>query len=230
MQIVFVEDDIRLAELIQDYLVKNGFKIILKHDGYEGEKAILEHNPDIVILDLMLPGQNGMEICRRVRHKYNGPILFLTAQDDNMDEVAALEMGADDYIIKPVEPRVLLAKLRAVARRLESFVEAETEQFQFGNLIINNSSRNITLKNKKITLSPNEYELLIILVKNAGQIMSRNDLFEMLRGISYDGLDRTIDITISRLRKKLGDCTSNPEKIKTVWGKGYLFVKEAWID
>lgn len=227
LKIVFVEDDVRLAELIKNYLDKNGFEVVLAHDGNSGEEAVIKHNPDIAILDLMLPGIDGMEICRRIRHKYRGPILFLTAQDDNIEEVAALEMGADDYIHKPIEPRVLLAKLRAVTRRITDS-KTHCESMMFGTLDIKQSSRDVYLDSEKIDLSSNEYDLLVILAENAGITMSRDELSDKLRGIDYDGLDRSIDITISRLRKKLGDCTSKPEKIKTVWGKGYLFAKDAW--
>ncbi len=170
-----------------------------------------------------------MEICRRVRHQFKGPILFLTAQDDNIDEVAALELGgADDYVVKPVEPRVLLARLRAVSRRVT--MTASSNELIFGSLRINESSRGgVFIDDSSVELSSNEYDLLLLLAKNAGNTMDRDEISENLRGISYDGLDRAIDITVSRLRKKLGDCTSKPEKIKTVWGgKGYLFVKDAW--
>jgi len=227
LRIVFVEDDERLSELIKNYLVNNGFNVLTALDGLSGERLVLESAPDIVILDLMLPGIDGMEVCRRIRRSYEGPVLFLTAQDDTIDEVAALEMGADDYIHKPVEPRVLLAKLRAVGRRLGKQMNV-SGVISFGALEINNSSRFVSLDGNEIELSSTEYELLLVLAENAGKIMSRDELSEKLRGVEYDGLDRTIDISISRLRKKLNDCTSKPERIKTVWGKGYLFVKDGW--
>jgi len=226
-RIVFVEDDQRLCDLIQSYLESGGYQVLTANDGLNGERLILESNPDIVILDLMLPGIDGMEICRRIRHRFSGPILFLTAQDDSMDEVAALEMGADDYINKPIEPRVLLAKLRAVARRIAK-PETGSESISFGQLRIVPPSRSVYIKNTEVNLSSTEYELLLILAENAGVTMSRDELSEKFRGVDYDGLDRTIDITISRLRRKLGDSTSKPEKIKTVWGKGYLFAREDW--
>ncbi|MCD8553547.1 response regulator transcription factor [Seleniivibrio sp.] len=223
MKILYIEDDLRLAELIKDYLEKNGFEVLLAHDGEEGMNTAIKLQPEIVLLDMMLPGMNGMEICRRIRHGFSGFILFLTAQDDNMDEVAALEMGADDYITKPIEPRVLLARLRAVSRR---YAGKPSALFYFCGLEIDTGARKVTLDGKEVILSPNEYELLIFLAENAGLTMSRDDISERLRGINYDGLDRTVDITVSRLRKKIGDSDKRPEKIKTVWGKGYMLVKD----
>ncbi len=159
---------------------------------------------------------------------------MLTAREDDIDQVAGLEMGADDYVKKPVEPRVLLARIRALLRRSstndtkEKSTEKEPENVIFGQLQINMTSRRVTFSGELIDLTSNEYELLLLIVDAAGTVVDRDYLFKSLRGIEYDGLDRSIDVSISRLRKKLGDSASAPFRIKTVWGKGYLFVPDAW--
>ena len=183
----------------------------------------------------MLPGADGLEVCREVRADYQNPILMLTARTDDVDQVLGLEMGADDYVAKPVRPRVLLARIRALLRRHEQLAnqagqdvgDAENvERLIFGELMIDNGAREVRLNNVPVDLTSAEYDLLWLLASNAGKILTREEIFERLRGIEYDGQDRSIDVRVSRIRPKVGDDPMNPRRIKTVRSKGYLFVKD----
>lgn len=232
-RVMIVEDDERLATLTADYLKNNGLEITVIADGTEAINAIIDQQPDLVVLDLMLPGADGLQVCKAVRNSYKRPILMLTARTDDVDQVLGLEMGADDYVAKPVKPRVLLARIRALLRRAEA-PEAGVDKngngnvnrLEFGSLIIDNSAREVWLDEKSVDLTSAEYDLLWLLASNAGSILSREEIFERLRGIQYDGQDRSIDVRVSRIRPKVGDDPMNPRRIKTVRSKGYLFVKE----
>jgi len=232
--ILLVEDDVRLANLTREYLESEGFIVKWEKRGDRAEDRIMALLPDLIILDLMLPGKNGLEICRDVRPMFTNPILMLTARDEDVDEIVGLEIGADDYITKPVKPRTLLARIRALLRRTAGIQdhnllqENEALQMTFGQLVINKNARQVLYGGKEVSLTTNEYELLMLLAAHAGKVISRDKVLLMMRGIGYDGLDRSVDINISRLRKKLGDDTSSPKRIKTVRGKGYLFVPDAW--
>ena len=228
-QVLIVEDDQRLAELTQEYLESNGLKVAIESDGARAVARILADKPDLVVLDLMLPGEDGLSICRKVRGQFAGPILMLTARTDDMDEVLGLEMGADDYVCKPVRPRVLLARIRALLRRSEGG-EAPVEnqrRLEFGPLVIDSAMREAWLRGASVELTSAEFDLLWLLAANAGRILSREEIFTALRGIEYDGQDRSIDVRISRIRPKIGDDPMHPRLIKTVRSKGYLFVAEA---
>ncbi|MDC7824443.1 MULTISPECIES: response regulator [Pseudomonadaceae] len=228
-QILIVEDDQRLAELTQEYLQSNGLQVAIESDGARAAARILKEQPDLVVLDLMLPGEDGLSICRKVRGQFAGPILMLTARTDDMDEVLGLEMGADDYVCKPVRPRVLLARIRALLRRSEGG-EAPVEnqrRLEFGPLVIDSAMREAWLRGASVELTSAEFDLLWLLAANAGRILSREEIFTALRGIEYDGQDRSIDVRISRIRPKIGDDPMHPRLIKTVRSKGYLFVAEA---
>ncbi len=232
-RVMIVEDDERLASLTADYLQSNGLQVEVVGDGSEAIKTVVEKQPDIVVLDLMLPGADGLEVCKAVRDKYKKPILMLTARTDDVDQVLGLEMGADDYVAKPVKPRVLLARIRALLRRSDvpedqaQVVTSENlNRLEFGDLIIDNSAREVWLQDTPVDLTSAEYDLLWLLASNAGNILSREEIFERLRGIQYDGQDRSIDVRVSRIRPKVGDDPMNPRRIKTVRSKGYLFVKD----
>ncbi len=234
-RILIVEDDERLADLTRDYLESNGLQVSVEGDGAAAVDRIKNEHPDLVILDLMLPGEDGLSICRLVRPYYSGPIIMLTARDDDLDQVLGLEMGADDYITKPVRPRVLLARIRAMLRRLKdipqddgkSAVEdGQQSRVTFGNLVVDNAMREAWLNDESIDLTSAEFDLLWLLSSNAGRVLSREEIFTALRGIEYDGQDRSIDVRISRIRPKIGDDPLQPKRIKTVRSKGYLFVKE----
>ncbi len=226
-KILIVEDDERLARLTQEYLIRNGLEVGVEPDGNRAIRRIIAEQPDMVLLDVMLPGADGLTICREVRPHYHQPILMLTARTEDMDQVLGLEMGADDYVAKPVQPRVLLARIRALLRRTDKAPEDEVAQrIEFDDLVIDNGGRSVTLNNELVDFTSAEYDLLWLLASNAGRILSREDIFERLRGIEYDGQDRSIDVRISRIRPKIGDDPENPKRIKTVRSKGYLFVKE----
>jgi DNA-binding response OmpR family regulator len=233
-RILLVEDDRRLGKLISSYLAKQGFEVSIERRGDAAPARIVQEMPDLVILDLLLPGLNGLIVCQRVRSEYNGPILMLTALEDDMDQVAGLEMGADDYVKKPVEPRVLLARIRALFRRFDKITPVgcsmpmDRSELVFGSLTINHSSHSVVLDNQEVVVTTNEFNLLWLLASNAGRIMDRGTIYHELRGIDYDGLDRSVDLTISHLRKKLEDDVDCPKRIKTVWGQGYLFAQDAW--
>lgn len=227
-RVLLAEDDERLATLVKDYLQANGFQVMIEGLGHNVPRSVATLMPDIVILDVMLPGKDGLTICKEIRPKYEGPILMLTARDSDMDQVLGLEFGADDYVIKPAEPRVLLARVRALLRRYNTADREDVVEFNFGALHIYVSARKVQLGDEPIILSSHEFDLLVELAKNAGKILSREFLFSSVYRRPYDGLDRSIDVRISHIRKKLRDDPENPEKIKTVWGKGYLFVPDAW--
>ncbi len=228
-RILIVEDDRRLAELTQEYLQGDGaFEVSIEADGARAVERIVSERPDLVVLDLMLPGEDGMSICRRAREQYDGPILMLTARADDLDQVLGLETGADDYVCKPVRPRLLLARIRALLRRRDTPEAAgSVKRLQFGPLVVDSALREAWLREKQIELTGAEFDLLWLLTSNAGRILSREEIFAQLRGIEYDGQDRSIDVRISRIRPKIGDDPEHPRLIKTVRGKGYLFVSEA---
>lgn len=226
-RILIVEDDERLAMLTQDYLRRNGLDVAIETDGTRAIRRIVSEQPDLVVLDVMLPGSDGLTVCREVRPNYQNPILMLTARTEDMDQVLGLEMGADDYVAKPAQPRVLLARIRALLRRSETAPYVDSPQrLEFGDLVIDNGGRSVTLNDELVDFTSAEYDLLWLLASNSGRILSREDIFERLRGIEYDGQDRSIDVRISRIRPKIGDDPENPKRIKTVRSKGYLFVKE----
>jgi len=239
IRILLVEDDARLSALIQEYLQQHAIRVSIEHRGDLACKRIVTEPPDLVVLDLMLPGLDGLEVCRTVRPAYSGPILMLTARDEDIDQVVGLEIGADDYVTKPVQPRVLLARIRALLRRFsqqrhnntaqgDTRSDSNKQDLTFGRFRISTTAREAWLDNTTLELTTNEFELLWLLAIHAGEILTRDMILDRLRGIGYDGQDRSVDIRISRLRKKLGDDTHRPFRIKTIRGQGYLFVREAW--
>jgi two-component system response regulator RstA len=235
-RIVLVEDDQRLAALVKEYLEHEGFAVRVISDGVGAVEGILGANtggpPDLVVLDWMLPGRDGLSICRELRTKWRGPILMLTARTDDVDQVLGLEMGADDFIAKPASPRVLLARIRA---RLRATPAAEApaakgpegpQPYRDGGLVIEPQAREASIDGQRIELTTAEFDLLWLLASHAGEILPREKIIESLRGIEYDGLDRSIDMRISKLRQKLGDDPKSPARIKTVRGVGYLFARK----
>ena len=232
VDILLVEDDRRLAELTAEYFEQNGLSVVIEERGDRALAQFAKVRPRVVLLDLMLPGLDGLTICRELRETFNGPILIFTAHDSDIDQVIGLEAGADDYVAKPVDPMVLLARTRALLRRVEdaSTPAAHGGDITLGTLRISPSAQEVRLDKKLVPLTTHEFELLLLLARRAGSVLSRDDLFHHLRGIDYNGMDRSIDGRISKLRRKLGDDAHEPVRIKTVWGKGYLLVPDAWDD
>ncbi|MGB9091714.1 MAG: response regulator transcription factor, partial [Pseudomonas farsensis] len=181
-------------------------------------------------LDLMLPGLDGLQVCRLLRRESQSlPILMLTARDDSHDQVLGLEMGADDYVTKPCEPRVLLARVRTLLRRSSiNEPRLEHDQILIGGLRIDLAERIVSWRGDEVELSSGEYNLLVVLARNAGEVLSRDRILQQLRGIEFNGTDRSVDVAISKLRRKFDDSAGEARKIKTVWGKGYLFSRVEW--
>ncbi|MEW8012682.1 MAG: response regulator [Candidatus Thiodiazotropha sp.] len=230
-RVLLVEDDVELAELVREYLQRYEFTVSLEHRGDTAPDRVRQQNPDILVLDLNLPGRDGLDICRELRMEFPGPIVMFTARDEDVDEIVGLELGADDYLTKPVEPRVLLARLRSLLRRYRQIGnnrQDADEGLRFGGLCIDASARAVTVDDMSVELSTGEFDLLWLLAGRAGKVVDRDSALKTLRGFGYDGLDRSVDIGISRLRRKLGDDANHPYRIKTVRGRGYLFVPDAW--
>ncbi|EHG6165467.1 two-component system response regulator RstA [Escherichia fergusonii] len=235
--LVFVEDDAEVGSLIAAYLAKHDLNVIVEPRGDKAEEVIASIQPNLVLLDIMLPGKDGMSICRDLRGKYAGPIVLLTSLDSDMNHILALELGACDYILKTTPPAVLLARLRLHLRQNELTQQSKGIQDSvlkmhstlcFGSLSIDPINRSVLLAGEEVVLSTADFELLWELATHAGQIMDRDALLMNLRGVSYDGLDRSVDVAVSRLRKKLLDNAAEPYRIKTIRNKGYLFAPHAW--
>ncbi|HEU4780485.1 MAG TPA: response regulator [Steroidobacteraceae bacterium] len=230
IDILLIEDDARLAELTATYLEQNGLRVAVEERGDRALERFGREKPRLVLLDLLLPGKDGLTICRELRRLHDVPILILTARDTDIDHVIGLEAGADDYVMKPVDPMVLLARVRALMRRSERGATSSERKpdLTLGGLRISETSREVWLQGQPVTLTTQEFELLCLLAHRAGELVSRDEVFRTMRGIDYDGLDRSIDGRVSKLRRKLGDDAAAPTRIKTVWGKGYLLVPDAW--
>ena len=231
--LLLIEDDPRLARLIQRYLEKEGFAVTWLDKGEGVVDTLNGTAPDMVIMDLGLPDVDGFTLYLRIRPLYAGPIMVLTAKNDAVDQIAGLEMGADDYVTKPIEPRLLLARIRALLRRantIETVLKTPSSihrQQQFGPLLIDFANRAVSVTGEPIELTTAEFDLLALLLQHAGEIVSRDLLLQTLRGIDYDGVDRSVDIKVSRLRKKLGDHDQTiSARLKTIRGRGYLFVRD----
>lgn len=223
--ILLVEDDLRLAGLVCTYLENNGFQVAAEHRGDHVIEHLQSREPDLVVLDLGLPGRDGFAVCKDLRAASTLPILILTARDNDIDHVVGLELGADDYVVKPVEPRVLVARIHALLRRSKAAAVVEPRVLRFAEMSINATARSVSIAGREVGLSSNEFDLLFFLACRAGELQSREALYQQLYKREYDGLDRTLDVRVSHLRKKLSDAGA-PERIRTVWGHGYLFAPE----
>ena len=225
--IILVEDDLELAALTQERLEKEGFHVLHEENGERARDLILDTKPDLVVLDIMLPGIDGLDVCRQVRTGYDGPILILTARDNDLDEILGLELGADDFVTKPIRPRLLLARVRALLRRSsrnETLIKQE--KLQIGELVVDSSRREVSIEGEAVELTTTEFDLLHYLTSRAGEVVSRQQIYQAMFQYDYDGLDRSIDVYISRLRQKLGDNPGAPHYLKTVRGIGYLMAGE----
>lgn len=219
---LLVEDDQRLARLTAEYLEGHGVVVTRCGDGPRGLEEARRHRFDVVLLDLMLPGKDGLTVCREIRERSDVPIIVLTARGEEADRVLGLEMGADDYLPKPFSPRELLARIRAVLRRARGQAGPPPDVIQVGRLVVDSGARRATLQGRDLDLTGYEFDLLRALAGRAGRVLSREQLMELARGNAEEAFDRSIDVHISRLRQKLGDDPRRPRWIKTVRGAGYM--------
>ena len=226
LSVLLVEDDLRLAALTREYLEGHGVAVAHVADGRRGLDEALRGRFDAVLLDLMLPGRDGLEVCRELRARSDVPILVLTARGEEADRVMGLELGADDYLAKPFSPRELLARIRAVTRRAKGRAGPARSTLQVGALVVDPSARRVTLDGAEVALTGYEFDLLRALAERAGRILSREQLMELAKGSAEEAFDRSIDVHVSRLRQKLGDDPKRPRLIKTVRGAGYLLAGE----
>lgn len=221
-KILVIEDEVNIAELLRLYLEKDGFQVRIAGDGATGVAEVKVFEPDLVLLDIMLPVMDGWEVCRAVRKTSNVPIIMLTAKQETFDKVAGLEMGADDYIVKPFEVKELLARIHAVLRRYGQSAGTEERKLSFDKLVINLDSYELLVDGKKIEAPPKEMELLYHLASSPNRVYTRNQLLDEVWGFDYFGDSRTVDVHIKRLREKLEN-VSPQWTLKTVWGVGYKF-------
>jgi DNA-binding response OmpR family regulator len=222
---LLIEDDRKLAALVVEFLGQNGIDAVLARDGSEALATLGTQRFDILLVDLMLPGMDGLTLARKIRERWNTPMIMVTARGDDADKIVGLELGADDYLAKPFNPRELLARIRAVLRRAEP---GEQARFQSGGLAIDFAAREVTIDGARQTLTANEYELLVALARNAGRVLSRDQLLEQMKGDQADeAFDRSIDVHVSRLRQKIESDPRHPRYVKTVRGAGYLLARES---
>ncbi len=222
-KVLLIDDDKKHSDLLQAYFKRFGINLICAYEAEGGFRLLNREDPDLLLLDVMLPGKDGFEICREVRKSSNIPIIMLTARGEVIDRVSGLELGADDYIGKPFEPRELVARVQAILRRAESTGSA-AGKLAFEGLEIDTETRSVTVDGKLVELTSMEFELLLILARRHGRKLSRDNILSELRGIDAAILTRSVDIMISRLRNKLGDSVKPPRFIQTIWGRGYSFV------
>ncbi len=226
--ILVIDDDEKLNRLLKRFLSDFDYTVFTATDSRQGLKKLRTAAPDLIILDVMLPGMSGFDLCRQIRQASSVPIIMLTARGDLMDKVVGLELGADDYLPKPFEPRELVARIQAVLRRTR---RPGTDRLRrFGRLAIDFHRQQAWLENARIALTTNEFAALDLLVRHAGKVLDRDEILQTLRGIDSDPFNRAVDVTISRLRQKLGDDPKDPQFIKTVWGAGYVFIAEESDD
>tara|TARA_B100000945_G_C20426104_1_gene620589 strand:- start:6104 stop:6793 length:690 start_codon:yes stop_codon:yes gene_type:complete len=224
-KILMIDDDVKLAELVAEFLKEKKFDIEIKHTPEEGLSYLEKEDIDLIILDIMLPGMDGFQILRKIRETLSTPVIMLTARGDVTDRVVGLELGADDYLAKPFEPRELIARIQSILRRSHSNAGI-VDKVEFKGLSIDKTRQEVIMDNSIISLSTTEYDALILFVEHAGETLDREFLVENLRGISWQSYDRSVDVLVSRLRGKLGETPNNTRFIKTIHGIGYKFIGE----
>lgn len=221
-RILLMDDDENICQVIELYLQKEGMHVTTAHDGKTGFGLFEQENPDLVLLDIMMPGMDGIDVIKEIRKKSSTPVIMLTAKGDTFDKVLALELGADDYIVKPFEPKELIARIKAVIRRSESTPDAEEQKtLKYENLEVSISEYTVIYNDKKLELPPKELELLYFLASHPNKVFTREQLLQKVWEFDFYGDSRTVDVHIKRLREKLGEQPS--WQIKTVWGVGYKF-------
>ena len=222
-KVLVVDDDVKTVELVKLYLKRDGYQVLTAYDGLEALRLAREDHPDLIVLDLMLPDIDGLEVCRALRNESDVSIIMLTARTTDGNKLAGLELGADDYVTKPFSPRELAARVRAVLRRLPG--ERGPAEIKRGELTVNFVKHKAFLAGKALNLSPTEFKLLGILAREPGRVFSRAQLIEEALGYDFVGFDRTVDVHILNLRRKLEPDPNHPEYIKTVYGVGYNFLE-----
>ncbi len=226
--ILIIDDDEKLNLLLKDFFKDFGFTTLTATHPEDGLKIIKKKSPNIIILDVMLPGMNGFEVCKAIRKFSSIPIIMLTAKGELMDRVVGLELGADDYLSKPFEPRELVARIQSVLRRMHPVEKNQIRKF--GSMTIDFNKHTVEIDGKRIEMTTNEFSALCFLARNPNKVLNRDQILDEMSGIECDAFNRSVDITMSRLRQKLNDDPKNPSFIKTVWGTGYMFVAEEKKD
>jgi len=228
-KILIVDDDKALCDLLKRYLSENGYSTQAAKDGIEMFQLLEQATPDIIILDLMLPGDDGLTLAKKIRNERNTPIIILSARGDEVDRIVGLEVGADDYLPKPFNPRELLARIRSVLRRSntnQNELTTDTENKTFDKYRMLTQSRQLFLNDEEVTLTSGEFTLLEVFVNNPNRVLNRDSLLQLLKGYEHQPFDRSIDVRITRLRRKIEADPSKPVFIRTVWGEGYLFTPD----
>ena len=225
-RVLVVDDDVKTVELVKLYLNRDSYHVLTAYDGVEALRLAREGHPDLIVLDLMLPGMDGLEVCRILRNESDVPIIMLTAKTTDQDRLTGLDLGADDYVTKPFSPRELAARVRAVLRRLpREALQRGPAEIKYGKLTMDFLKYEASLADKPLNLTPIEFKLLGVLVKEPERVFSRAQLIEKALSYDFEGFDRTIDVHILNLRRKLESTPSHPKYIKTVYGAGYKFVR-----
>jgi two-component system response regulator RstA len=228
-RILIIDDDAAYAQQLREYLASNDFHVDIEPESQSALARIRDEHPDVVLIEVDLRGESGLTICKLSRKYYNGGIILLNRRSDELDQVLGLDMGADDYIQRNTPQRLILARCQAILRRMDRAAEevqklTSEERLEFGGLVIDNTMREAWLNQNPIELTSAEFDLLWLLSSHAGEVLTREEIFSQLRGIEYDGQDRSVDVRVSRIRPKVGDDPIHPRRIKTVRSKGYLFV------
>ncbi len=231
-RLLIVDDNLDYARKLRDYLASNEYDVDVESDSSVALRRIRDEQPSVVLIEVDLHGDSGLTVCKLSRKEFKGGIILLNDTADELDQVLGLDLGADDYLLKSASHRLILARCQALMRRSDrarvAEIPAKTERLQFGDLIIDNTMREAWLGSSTIDLTSAEFDLLWLLSSHAGQILTREEIFNRLRGIEYDGQDRSVDVRVSRIRPKVGDDPEHPRRIKTVRSKGYLFVGEVF--
>lgn len=222
-KLLVVDDKAEIRKLLKSYFIQEGFDVLTAADGQEALFVARQEKPDLVLLDLMMPEMNGYDFLRAFNRESDTPVIILTAKLDESDKVLGLELGADDYVVKPFSPRELAARVRAVLRRLEKQQHKETDILRYGNITIDFQGRMVTIGERLVDLTPSEFELLATMMRAPGRVFTRLELLERLQGTAYEGYERTIDVHIRNLRAKIEPDPANPHYIETVYGVGYRF-------
>ena len=224
-KILIIDDDTQLTELLNEFLGSYKYDIIIKHTPKKGLEYLEKKEVNLIILDIMLPGMDGFQVLRKIRENLSIPVIMLTARGEVTDRIVGLELGADDYLPKPFEPRELLARLQSILRRSHSSA-AIVENVRFKGLTIDKTKQEVLLDNESLSLSTTEYDALLLFIEHSNETLDREFLVENLRGISWQSYDRSVDVLVSRLRGKLGETPNNTRFIKTIHGVGYKFIGE----